>query len=265
MNDKPYHDKDWLDYELTRKSMNQIAREQGVTTRAVSYFKDKFGLEPAIVHTCVSCNAEYVNNVSNSKYCSKKCKNRSRKRYRCKYHLNEYLESLKCILEDMELYEEIGEVSRKLFTTLKVRGIIKGRVVEDVMMCCIIVALRSMGEFRSREWFKKFLPITHKVRKILSEVYAIAESMGITPKEINVDKMIEVYCERLSLDAMPVKELYKKINFRLGGRGLNGVIAGFIYYYSQVVKNGLTQREISEKCYCNAVSLRTHYRAIREV
>ncbi len=184
-------------------------------------------------------------------------------------NLSVALSQLKRMSSVLGLSQSVMEETSRLYRRILEKGLVKGRVIEEILVATLYIVCRKRGIPRTLEELSDVAG-SGASEKAIGRTYRMLKS------ELNLDvplpdpaEFVPRYAAKLELSGtiqQKAKRILKEAKEKriVSGKGPTGVAAAALYLAAKMEGEKRTQKEVSEAASVTEVTIRNRYRELKE-
>ncbi len=184
-------------------------------------------------------------------------------------NLNVALGQLKRMISSLRLPKSVQEETALLYRKILDKGLVKGRVIEEVLVATLYIVCRKRGIPRTLKELSEYAGSGASEKAIGRTYRMLKEEMDIEVPLPDPVNFVPKYGAKLDLSGK-IQERAKKIleeakkQKLISGKGPTGAAAAALYLSAKMEGEKKTQKEVSEAANVTEVTIRNRYRELKE-
>jgi len=184
-------------------------------------------------------------------------------------NLSVALGQLKRMISSLRLPRSVQEETAKLYREVLDKGLVKGRVIEEVLVATLYIVCRKRGIPRTLKELSEYAGSGASEKAIGRTYRMLKEEMDIDVPLPDPVEFVPKYGAKLDLSGTVqerAKRILKKAREQklISGKGPTGAAAAALYLSAKIEGEKKTQKEVSEAANVTEVTIRNRYRELKE-
>lgn len=184
-------------------------------------------------------------------------------------NLSVALGQLKRMISSLRLPNSVQEETALLYRQVLEKGLVKGRVIEEVLVATLYIVCRKRGIPRTLKELSEYAGSGASEKAIGRTYRMLKNEMDIKVPLPDPVEFVPKYGAKLDLSG-EIQEKAKKILKKakkqklISGKGPTGAAAAALYLSAKMAGEKKTQKEVSEAANVTEVTIRNRYRELKE-